>query len=109
MIRFSVLALIAVALLGITPDSSAASIVYTPVLNGPNEDPPNASTATRFAGGAFDPASFMMHVHVTFSGITSLTTAAHIHTPTPAPFTGTAGVATTTPSFPGFPLGVASG
>ena len=109
MIRLSGLALIAVALLGIARDSSAASIVYTAVLTGPNESPPNTSTATGFAEVDFDPATFMMHVHATFSGITSLTTASHIHTPTPAPFSGTAGVATTTPSFPGFPLGVASG
>jgi hypothetical protein len=48
----------------------------------------------------------------TFSGLTNLgsgTTASHIHATTPAPFSGTAGVATTTPTFAGFPLGVTSG
>jgi hypothetical protein len=109
MIRLSALALIAVALLGITRESVAAPIIYTAVLTGPNESPPNASTATGFAEVDFDPVTLMMHVHVTFSGLTTPSTASHIHTPTPAPFTGTAGVATTTPSFPGFPLGVTSG
>ena len=35
--------------------------------------------------------------------------ASHIHCCTASPFTGTAGVATTTPTSPGFPLGVTSG
>ncbi|HEX7880360.1 MAG TPA: CHRD domain-containing protein, partial [Candidatus Eisenbacteria bacterium] len=44
-----------------------------------------------------------------FSGLLGTTTAAHIHAPTAVPLAGTAGVATTTPSFVGFPLGVTSG
>jgi hypothetical protein len=46
---------------------------------------------------------------VTFSGLLGTTTAAHIHAPTATPGTGTAGVATTTPYFAGFPIGVTSG
>jgi hypothetical protein len=46
---------------------------------------------------------------VRFSGLTGTTTASHIHACTAAPGTGTAGVATQTPSFTGFPLGVMSG
>src|SRR5207237_5216096 len=37
------------------------------------------------------------------------TTASHIHCCTTIPFTGAAGVATTVPTFAGFPLGVTSG
>jgi hypothetical protein len=50
-----------------------------------------------------------MTVDVTFSGLLGTTTASHIHAPTAVPFAGTAGVATTTPTFAGFPLGVSSG
>jgi hypothetical protein len=61
-----------------------------------------------------------MRIQASFSGLetvghapnpnpTSATTAAHIHAPTATPFTSTAGVATQTPSFSGFPLGVNSG
>jgi hypothetical protein len=50
-----------------------------------------------------------LHVNVTFSGLTGTTTASHIHAATSLPGTGTAGVATTTPTFAGFPLGVTSG
>jgi CHRD domain len=44
-----------------------------------------------------------------FSGLLAPTIMAHIHCCTAVPLTGTAGVATTTPSFVGFPLGVTAG
>jgi len=50
-----------------------------------------------------------MRVVVSFSGLTGTTTASHIHAATTVPGTGTAGVATQTPTFAGFPLGVTSG
>jgi hypothetical protein len=50
-----------------------------------------------------------MRVEVSFSGLLGTTTASHIHAATPAPGMGTAPVATTTPTFPNFPLGVTSG
>jgi hypothetical protein len=50
-----------------------------------------------------------LSVSAAFSGLGNPTTAAHIHCCTAAPLTGDAGVATQTPSFVGFPLGVTSG
>jgi hypothetical protein len=50
-----------------------------------------------------------MEIHLTFSGLIGTTSACHIHAATAAPLTGTAGVATTTPTFAGFPLGVQAG
>jgi hypothetical protein len=50
-----------------------------------------------------------MRVEVTFSGLLAPTTASHIHCCTALPGTGTAGVATTVPTFTGFPLSVTSG
>ena len=50
-----------------------------------------------------------MRVEVTFSGLIGNTSASHIHGPTATPGVGTAGVATQTPTFIGFPLGVTSG
>ena len=44
-----------------------------------------------------------------FSGLTSGNTAAHVHCCTAVPLTGTVGVATTTPTFTGFPTGATSG
>src|ERR1043165_1907628 len=76
-------------------------------LSGPNESPVNNSPGTGKA--LISISGNLMTVHITFSGLTSGTTASHIHAATAVPFTGTAGVATTTPTFTGFPLGVTSG
>jgi hypothetical protein len=50
-----------------------------------------------------------LSVSVTFSSLLAGTTASHIHCCTTDPFTGTAIVATTLPTFANFPLGVTSG
>ena len=103
------LVVLMVAILVAAQTSDAAPISYFANLNGPSESPPNASPATGFAEVDFDSALNTMRVQVTFSGLTSPTTASHIHAVTAAPGTGTAGVATTTPFFTGFPIGVTSG
>jgi len=50
-----------------------------------------------------------MRVEASFSGLTGNVTNAHIHCCTAAASTGTAGVATSTPTFTNFPSGVRSG
>jgi hypothetical protein len=87
----------------------AQVISYTAVLSGPNESPPNTSTATGVSFVDFNPTAHTLRVRATFSGLTGTTTASHIHAATTTPLTGTAGVATVMPAFPGFPLGVTSG
>ena len=57
----------------------------------------------------FDFDAHTLDLHVTFSDLTSGTTAAHIHAPTLAPNSGKAGVATQVPFFDGFPIGVTIG
>src|SRR5439155_8666281 len=99
----------AVAVIMLMANATVASVVYTANLDGPSESPPNASPATGFAAVTQDLALHRLEVNVSFSGLTGTTTASHIHAPTASPFTGTAGVATQTPSFAGFPLGVTSG
>jgi hypothetical protein len=78
-------------------------------LSGAHEIPPNASPGTGFVSATFDLTTHMLDLHVTFSGLTSPTIAAHIHAPTLTPFSGVAGVATQVPFFIGFPIGVTSG
>lgn len=87
----------------------AALLEYDAVLTGPGESPPNASPGTGFADVVFDNSANTLHVVVSFSGLLGTTTASHIHAATAIPGVGTAGVATTTPYFPGFPIGVTSG
>ena len=81
---------------------------YAAILDGPSEFPPNASPGTGFAQVNYDDVAHTLFVDVTFSGLVGTTTASHIHGATAVPGTGAAGVATTTPTFAGFPLGVTS-
>ncbi|HZH89669.1 MAG TPA: CHRD domain-containing protein [Pyrinomonadaceae bacterium] len=94
--------------------AKADPLVFTATLSGANERPnPANSPGTGFATVTVD--GNIMTVNVSFSGLVSTTangspsgvTAAHIHCCAPA--TGTAGVATPVPTFPGFPSGVTSG
>ena len=88
---------------------NATPIEYVATLSGPREVPPNASPGTGSVTAIFDLAVHTLELHVTFSDLTAGTTAAHIHAPTLAPFSGKAGVATQVPFFTGFPIGVTSG
>ena len=88
----------------------ANAVTYDVVLTGPNESPANASTGTGFAVITIDTTANTLNiVSDTFSGLLGTTTVSHIHCCTLVPGTGTAGVATQTPTFPGFPSGVTSG
>jgi hypothetical protein len=87
----------------------AATIRYVAILNGPSEAPPNASPGTGFAEIIYDNILHTLSYDVDFTDLIGTTTAAHVHCCTAVPFALTAGVATTLPSFPGFPLGVTAG
>ena len=97
----------------------AVPITLTANLIGANEVPPSGSPGTGFATVLLDETANTMQVDVTFSGLVpttstgapSGTTASHIHCCLTSPFqTGVnVMVATTVPTFPGFPLGVTSG
>jgi hypothetical protein len=95
---------------------SSPATTYTFVATGPaalglsplNENPPHPeSSGTGTALVTWDTSTNLMTVHVVFSGLTTGTTASHIHCCTNPP--NNTGVATTTPTFTGFPLGVTSG
>ena len=97
-------------LIGIPLIAAKADVLqYDAFLSGPNESPPNVSPGTGFAIVDYDNVAHTLLVDVSFSGLLGTTTASHIHAATASPGTGTAGVATTTPTFAGFPLGVTSG
>ena len=89
--------------------AQAGVITAIASLSGSNESPPNSSLGTGNAIFTIDTIANTIRLQVNFSGLGSNDTAAHIHCCTAAPFTGTAGVATTIPAFAGFPLGGLSG
>lgn len=92
------------------------SALATPITNiaslsGANESPPIASTGAGFATVIIDTDTLAhtLGIDVTFSGLIGTTTAAHIHCCTAVPGAGNVGVATSVPTFAGFPLGVTAG
>ena len=85
----------------------ATPITFTATLSGLNENPATPSLGTGQATVILDAVAQTLQLNVTFSGLTSNTTAAHIHCCIAPP--NNTGVATTVPAFPGFPLGVTSG
>ena len=89
--------------------ATAHEVVYITSLSGPSEAPPNASPGIGMATITVDFDLVTMRVQETFSGLSGDVTAAHIHCCTAIPETGTAGVATVTPTFTGFPSGVTAG
>ena len=100
--------LIAIALVaGCTSVAQAAPITFQANLSGLFENPANASPGTGFVTVTIDTVSHTLFVEATFSGLLGTTMAAHIHCCAAPP--ANAGVATMTPSFSGFPLGVTSG
>lgn len=102
----SALALLAALALQ-TPTVHATPMTFVGNLNGANEVPPVTSPGTGTATIILDPTAQTIQVNATFTGLTTPDTAAHIHCC--APLGTNAGVATTLPAFPGFPLGVTSG
>lgn len=89
--------------------ASAATITYSALLDGASEATPNVSPGTGFATVTWDDLAHTLRVQANFTGLLSPVTAAHIHCCTASAGSGTAGVATPTPTFPGFPSGVTSG
>jgi CHRD domain len=89
--------------------ASAHELEFLFNLSGTAEAPPNSSAGTGSARVFMDLDELTMRVEVSFAGLTGTTTAAHIHCCTSVAGTGTAMVATQTPTFVDFPLGVTSG
>lgn len=102
-------AVLVVAALAAVGGAQAAYVSYQAILDGPSESPPNASPGTGVGLIEIDTVAHLLHVNANFSGLTGNTTASHIHAATASPGTGTAGVATQTPTFSGFPTGVTAG
>ena len=102
---------IAAAALFAGPTAYAIPLTFEADLNSANENNPlNHSTGTGTAFVIIDPALNTMRVEVTFSGLTAPTSASHIHCCEATPgANANIIVATTVPTFPGFPLGVTAG
>jgi hypothetical protein len=84
------------------PAAHAAPTTFPLNLSGAEEVPPVSPAGTGFATVVLDPTAQTLEISATFSGLTSNTTAAHIHCC--APLGTDAIVATLQPAFPEFPV-----
>jgi hypothetical protein len=90
-----------------TAGATAATFIFDANLSGLEEVPSNVSPGSGIAVVTIDDILKTMRVQASFSGLLGTTTASHIHC---CALPGIAApVATQTPSFVGFPLGVTSG
>ena len=108
MMRYLLPALMMMATLTLSaPAAHAIPITFITFLSGANEVPPVITPGAGFGLVFLDPDAHTLQVNAIFGGLNSPTTVAHIHCCQPL---GTnARVATTTPTFPGFPAGVTAG
>lgn len=100
-----ILALLAVTLLAATAPARAVIIEYRTTL-GPEAFGATGSGTVLLT---FDSATSLLDFDVLFAGLSGITTVSHIHCCTAGPGTGTAGVAVTPVTLPGFPVGVSNG
>jgi hypothetical protein len=102
--------LVTALLAGSSIAARAEVFQYSVSLDGPSDG--TASPGTGSGSVEYDDVLHTLALQVSFSGLVTTgtgTTVSHIHAPTVDPFTGFVGVATTTPTFVGFPTGVTSG
>src|SRR5215216_2624810 len=95
------------AVLMLFGSAKADTVVLTATLTGAQEVPPTGSPGIGSALVTVDTVTNLMTVNVSFAGLVSPTIASHIHCCAPPGVN--AMVATTVPTFPGFPLGVTTG
>jgi hypothetical protein len=106
--RYLSSALIMMATLSVSaPAAHAIPITFSVGLSGANEVPAVVTAGAGFTTVFLDPEAHTLQVNATFGNLSSPTTVAHIHCCAPPDMTAI--VATTTPTFPGFPPGVTAG
>lgn len=84
MSRITLPAGLMVLALGVAAPVSATTITFQAFMSGLNEVPPNASTATGFTTVTLDTAAHTLAVNLSFSGLTNIASAGHIHCCAPA-------------------------
>ena len=108
MFRLLLASIVSAAMLAAAGSAQATIFLYRADLTQA-EVTPTGSPGTGIAFVTIDDVANTMRVVVAFGGLLSPTTASHIHCCTTVPLTGSASVATTVPTFAGFPLGVTTG
>jgi hypothetical protein len=73
--------LVLIGLIAIAPSAARATTLFTAVLNGSQETPPNASLGTGFGTLLLNDLGTLITINLSFSNISAPATASHIHGP----------------------------
>jgi hypothetical protein len=106
--RFIAMIVVMAALMLPATASRAATMTFGGILSGANENPPTNSPGMGSVAVVLDPTAETIQIVASFFDLTTPDNAAHIHCCQTMPGTNV-GVATTVPTFAGFPLGVTQG
>jgi hypothetical protein len=87
---------------------SAQAAQFTYSINFSDVGEAQASPATGSGTAIYDDVAHSLTLSASFSGLLGPVTQSHIHV-SPTPFSGSGGIAVTSPSLPGFPTGGTSG
>jgi hypothetical protein len=93
--------------MALSPTAHAVPIAFAAHLDGPSENPPNATPGIGEVSIVYDDAAHTLTIHAEWADLLGTTTVAHIHCCVAPP--GNVGVAVTPGTLPGFPVGVTSG
>ncbi len=99
--------LFAILTAGSLLSAQAAVFDYVVTFSDAGEANPSP-TATGSGTVSYDNVAHSLTLSASFSGLLGTVTQSHIHT-SATPFSGSGGIAVTSPSLPGFPTGVTSG
>jgi hypothetical protein len=100
-------ALLSVLLLGAWLPAQATLFQYSVNFSDVGEANPSPG-ATGVGTAVYDSVAHTLSLTASFSGLLGPVTQSHIHV-SPTPFSGSGGIAVTSPSLPGFPTGITSG
>jgi hypothetical protein len=100
-------ATLALCALVLAPAARAVPLTFTASLDGPSENPPNASPGTGDVTVVYDNVLHTLTIHAEWEDLIGTTTVAHIHCCIAPP--GAVGVAVTPTTLPGFPVGLTAG
>lgn len=102
--------LVAVFAASVCGQAFGAFEVFTTRMDGAQESPPVISNGIGWGTFVYDDVANTLRMQVDFSGLTGVTTVAHIHGATTlTPFVGNAGVIVQPPTLLNFPVGVSGG
>lgn len=104
--KYAAMLLVAALLTAAAATARAHEFLYDATLTAP---PGSGSSGSGHVSILLDLDVITMEVDASFANLSSTTTAAHVRGSTAAPLTGTAPVASLSPTLTGFPVGVNSG